>query len=891
MEFLYNSGHEKFDFTSLEELEKKAEELNQELPVSQNYDLLFTPVEVNGFSLPNAFAVQPMEGCDADEEGRPGRLTNRRYKRFAAGGAGLLWMEATSIVKEGKANPHQLMMTERTLSSMQKLRTEVKEAAAESMGEAHEPLMVLQLTHSGRYSKPHGFPEPIIAQHSEILDNDQGLTEDYPLISDQKLDELQDKYIRAAELAAEAGFKAVDIKACHGYLLNEILAAHTRKNSKYGGSYENRTRFIKEVVRKIKQNNPDLILGTRLNVYDAIPYPYGFGMAEDGSMKPDLTEPIRLIEELSALGVKMVNIAVGNPYYNPHVERPFDSNIAGGYIPEEHPLENIAENMKITRKIHQAVGDKVLTVASGLSWLRQFVPQVAAGLKEKDWGDIIGLGRAFFAYPDLVKDLKEQGKLDKDKICISCSSCSQMMRDGVKAGCPVRDSEIYAPIFRAGRLQNKDYVSSLAELCRDCAPASCQSGCPAEVDVPGFIQAVAAGKEKEAYSILRMTNNLPEVCAYICPAEAQCEGACVQRNIGEKEVPIQDIQRYVSQKARKEGWTGIEVNGRLKNEEIAVLGAGAAGLSCAAELLEKGYKVTVFEARKRPGGTAEEVIPEERLKKDVFADEIRAIMGTVPEKRLTWKFNHQLGEDFSLSEIQDNFAAVFLGLGLKESTSLPLEGDKPLGVYQALDFLQKIKNDPDFNLPNKIAVIGGGNTALDAASQASVKAGSRGDVYLIYRRSFQQMPAWAVEIDNALKKGVHFLILQQPVEYLSNEQGWLSGLKMVRTVLGEPDEDGRRSPEVVPGTEQILKVDLVVEAVGQSLSPELRDIFTRHNIKIEGGLIDTVDSGTQTSVPGIFAGGDIINGGRTVVQAVFEGARAAREIDDFLHRNSVKNQL
>ncbi|MFW6278853.1 MAG: FAD-dependent oxidoreductase [Bacillota bacterium] len=881
MEFLHESGHEKFNYDNIDELKEKLQELGQKLPFSDDYDVLFAPVEFKNISLPNSFAVQPMEGCDASRDGVPGKLTFRRYKRFAAGGSGLLWMEATAVKRRGKANPYQLMMTEKTAPELKKMRQEVQKAARESMGTEHKPLMVVQLTHSGRYSKPNGFPEPIIAHHSEVLDHKHDLEADYPLISDQELDELQENYVTAAGLAAEAGFKAVDIKACHGYLLNEILGSHTRKNSKYGGSYENRTRFIKEVAQKIKKQNPELIVGTRLNVYDAMPYPYGFGMAEDGSMKPDLTEPIRLIKELADIGVEIVNIAVGNPYYNPHVERPFDSTVDGGYIPGEHPLENIGENMKITRKITEAVGDRVLTVASGLSWLRQFVPDVGAGLVKEKWAKIIGLGRAPFAYPDLVKDLQEKGKLIKNKLCISCSSCTQMMRDGVQAGCPVRDSEVYAPIYRQGRLKSTEYVSELAEICRDCAPASCQGGCPANVDIPGFIQSVARGEDKKAYSILRQTNNLPEVCAYICPAEAQCEGECVQANIGEGPVPIQDIQRYVSEKAREEGWAQIEVQEK-SNERIAVIGAGPAGLSCATELLERGYQVTIFDAGEKPGGTAEEVIPEERLKDKIFAREVKAIMGQVPEDRVTWKFEQSLGQDFSLAEVKENYDAVFLGPGLTESTSLPLGETKPEGVYQALDFLREIKGNTGLEVPAKVAVIGGGNTAMDAASQAAERLGEEGDVYLIYRRSFKQMPAWPAERDNAQKKGVHFLILQQPTEYVTDEQGNLTGIKMVRTELGRPDESGRRSPRPVEGTEQLINVDLAIEAVGQRLASDLKDILNENGIELSEGLIVTEQDSQQTSISGIFAGGDIINGGKTVVQAVFEGAEAAREIDDYL---------
>ncbi|MFW5980920.1 MAG: hypothetical protein ACOCRB_02730 [Halanaerobiaceae bacterium] len=449
MEYLFHSGHEKFNFDNIEEIKEKLNKLNQNLPFSKNYSSLFKEVSLENKIIPNSIAIQPMEGCDGSEKGEPEELTFRRYKRFGSGGAGLIWMEATAVENRARANPGQLFLNDNTASEFKKLREQTLESAVKTMGKDHKPIIVIQLTHSGRYSKPEGESEPIIAHHSQILDPEMSLSCDHPLITDKELDQLQRKYVEAATLAKEMGYDGVDIKACHGYLINELLGAYTRENSKYGGSYENRTRFLKQVIKRVKAKNPDLIVTTRLNVYDAIPYPYGFGMDQDGSMKPDLTEPIKLIRELHQLGVNMINIATGNPYYNPHVERPFDTNVKGGYIPEAHPLENVSKNMEITKKIQKKVPEAIITIASGLSWLRQYVPALGAGLKENDWCDLIGLGRMALAYPDFVKDLKEKGELDPQKICISCSSCSQLMRDGKSSGCVIRDREVYGPIYNS----------------------------------------------------------------------------------------------------------------------------------------------------------------------------------------------------------------------------------------------------------------------------------------------------------------------------------------------------------------------------------------------------------------------------------------------------------
>jgi len=267
------------------------------------------------------------------------------------------------------------------------------------------------------------------------------------VISDEQLEELEDRFVEAAELASEIGFDAVDIKSCHRYLNSELLSAFTREGN-YGGSFDNRTRFLVNIVDKIKQSLGDAIDVTlRLNVYDAIPYPYGWGVDKDDYRKPDLSEPIQLVKILHNKGVKMVNITCGNPYYNPHVNRPYDS---GPYIPPEHPLEGVARMLGVAKAIQDNVPDMAV-LSSGLTWLRHLSPHVAAGGIKEGWFRIAGFGRMAFAYPDFARDLLEKGALNEKKCCIACGKCSEIMRDGGKAGCVIRDAKIYAPIYRAGR--------------------------------------------------------------------------------------------------------------------------------------------------------------------------------------------------------------------------------------------------------------------------------------------------------------------------------------------------------------------------------------------------------------------------------------------------------
>jgi len=439
------ANHEKFKYNSLDDLKEEIKKLNLSIPISEDLEILKRRIPMGDKDIPNSLGIHPMEGCDGTAEGKPDELTYRRYERFARGGAGLLWFEATAVVKEGRANPRQIYICQENKEEFKKLLNQSLAAAKDEFGDDHRPFTVVQLTHSGRYSRPTGEPEPIIATRNPYLG--RNLPEDYPLITDEELERLEDRFVEAAVLAKEIGFDAVDIKACHGYLNSELLSAFTREG-KYGGSFENRTRFLLNIIDKIKARlGHQLDIAVRMNAYDSVPYPYGWGVSKDDFLKPDLTEPIKLVKILYDKGVKLINISTGNPYYNPHVGRPYD---IGYYIPPEHPLEGTARMLDIIKQIQQSVPDMVV-MATGFSWLREFAPYVAAGGIQEGWFTIAGFGRQAFAYPDFAKDIITKGAMDRRKCCIACSKCSEIMRDGGKAGCVIKDAKIYAPIYKEGR--------------------------------------------------------------------------------------------------------------------------------------------------------------------------------------------------------------------------------------------------------------------------------------------------------------------------------------------------------------------------------------------------------------------------------------------------------
>ena len=440
--------HESFHYASLDALRESADALDVRLPLSARTEVLREPLTLAGRTLRNRLAIQPMEGCDGTADGRPDALTLRRYRRFAQSGAALIWAEAVAVVPEGRANPRQLWLTEQNLDAFKAMTEDIRETALRESG--FEPLLIMQATHSGRYAKPDGPPAPMIAYHSPVFEKDKPL-DDACIVTDDYLEALPERYAASARLARLAGFDGMDIKACHRYLICELLSAFERPG-RYGGSFGNRTRLLREAVAAAKAAVPaSFIVTSRLNLYDGFPYPYGWGVRGDGGLTPDMAEPVRLIELLHGeLGMRLLNVTVGNPYVNPHVNRPYDS---GPYEPEEHPLEGVARICACTAEVKRHFPN-LAVVSSGPSYLRQFSAHLAAGMVESGQADIVGFGREAFAYPAFAKDILESGRLDAGQCCIACSKCSQLMRAGSVAGCVVRDRAVYLPIYRRDVLNN-----------------------------------------------------------------------------------------------------------------------------------------------------------------------------------------------------------------------------------------------------------------------------------------------------------------------------------------------------------------------------------------------------------------------------------------------------
>ena len=427
--------HETFHYSTLDSLRAAAAEVRADLPLQEDVSPLFRPLPLGAKAAPNRIAFQPMEGTDGTEGGAPGELTIRRYERFAKAGPGLIWFEAVATVPEGRASAHQLYLTEENVDDFRRLTDNIRETCLRENG--YTPVLVMQATNSGRYSKPHGYPEPMIAYSCPPLE-DTPLPADR-IVSDDDLRRFEEAYTKTARLCQQAGFDGMDVKCCHRYLACELLSAYTRPGE-YGGSFENRTRFLKNCYRAAQAglSSGEFFLTSRLNAYDGFPYPYGFGVRE-GSLEPDMTEAIRLIRELEAeFHIPLINITMGNPYKNPHVNRPYDH---GNYVPDEHPLEGVDRVMKGVSEIQHAVDIPVL--GSAFSYLRQFSTNLAAGMVAGGHAAMAGFGRMAFAYPDFVQDARKDGHIDPRRVCLTCGGCAKLLRAGTPAGCILRDREVY----------------------------------------------------------------------------------------------------------------------------------------------------------------------------------------------------------------------------------------------------------------------------------------------------------------------------------------------------------------------------------------------------------------------------------------------------------------
>ena len=427
----------------------------------------------------------------------------------------------------------------------------------------------------------------------------------------------------------------------------------------------------------------------------------------------------------------------------------------------------------------------------------------------------------------------------------------------------------------------EEQAVSEAERCLQCGEAQCVKGCPVEVDIPAFINLIRERRFGEAIRKVKEKNSLPAVCGRVCPQEEQCQANCTLGKVGDP-VSVGRLERFVADWEREQGYE-ISQKSTSTGMKVVVVGAGPAGLTAAAELAKLGHEVVVFEALHKPGGVLIYGIPEFRLPKKIVEAEAEYI----GKLGVAIKMNVMVGKLYTLKELLERFDAVFLGTGAGLPLFMRVPGENLCGVYSANEFLIRVNlmkayAFPEYDTPicvgERVAVVGGGNVAMDAA-RCALRLGAR-EVKIVYRRSHEEMPARAEEIENAEEEGIIFEFLTNPKRFIGNERGWVKAMECIRMCLGEPDESGRRRPVPIEGSDFMMDEDTVVIAIGRSPNPVIQQ--TTEGLQVtKWGTIVTDENG-KTNIEGVYAGGDIVTGEATVISAMGAGKKAARAIHEYL---------
>ena len=429
----------------------------------------------------------------------------------------------------------------------------------------------------------------------------------------------------------------------------------------------------------------------------------------------------------------------------------------------------------------------------------------------------------------------------------------------------------------------EDMAIREAMRCLRCRKRPCMSGCPLKMRIPEFIEKVAEGEFEAAYAIIRSCSTMPEICSRVCPQENQCEGHCIRGKRSEP-VSIGLLERFVTEWHKANGKTDVFPGERSAGRKVAVIGAGPAGIACAEELADLGYAVSIVDAAEEPGGVMLYGIPNYRLPKSILAEKISEL----ERKGVRFIRNTTVGEYFTTDELiqREGYEAVFIGTGADQPTFIQIPGSDAAGVCTAHAYLTGI-NMEQVGLPRisldipqgrRVAVIGAGNVAMDAARCALRRGAEK--VQIVYRRSFDEMPARKDEIREAMEEGVEMLLLTQPVEIRTDESGKVCGMICERLQLGKPDKSGRRQPEVIPDSRYKIECDMVIMALGSKQSMRLLNATSDLEGDSHGAIL--ADETGATSRPGIFAGGDAVTGPATVSKAVFAGKTAAASMDAFI---------
>lgn len=608
--------------------------------------------------------------------------------------------------------------------------------------------------------------------------------------------------VAAARLALEAGFDGVDIQGDRATL--------------------------PETLSRIRDAVPGLLLATRLCVYEGVRN--GFGVSQTDFRACDLTPPTQYADRLAKSGLQLLNLTSKNPI----LIGPERGTRAGAdhETPDEHPLMTLARQLTLVRALQSAFPTLPM-VGSGLSWLRQFVPEVAAGAVHLGWMQFAGLGRSALAYPDLPSQILAGEKPEPGKTCMVCAACTQLERAHRAVGCVLRDPVAYGPVFRDMRRLDADRLLAGAARCHLCEAAPCIAGAPTRTDIPAFIKSFREGRVREAYEIIRIKNPLPRLVSQTSPFWLEDEGSCIEVTLSGEAVPIRDLQYTVAWRLGEQGATGIRIPKRCSAKTVAIIGGGPTGIAAATRLLELGHKVDLHETSDRLGGVAARLLAANRPIENPKTEIDALLQPALDADRLKIHFGSTLGKNIFVQELLALHDSLLLAVGLWKEPSL----GAVQGVLGALAFLEH----PTTPIPSRVAVLAGGDSAMDACR--ALKSRGASEIYIVFGGPRSGLH-WHMSEDWFATPGVHAMMNWRPLRYETNSAGILAGVHLEHTEFG---------------TEIMLPVDLVIEATGLEL--------------------DEISLPTEARESAcLFTAGAMVNGGASVGQCVAEGLAIAEKI-------------
>ena len=750
-------AYQPFYIHSVADLRNEIARLGLGIPLDDDLTRLAQPVSIGRKLIPNRFCAQPITGGDAQSDGAPGALTRRRYRRYAEGRFGLIWVELTVIGPAEK--PGRLCLNEGTVAAFRAMVTEMRASAVDN------PVIVIQLA----------------SAESDLM-------------------------IEGAKLAEEAGFDGVDLQ-CPRDALPETLA-------------------------RVQESAPDLLLAARVCAYEAMRG--GFGVSAEDYRKFDPSGPIRFVQHLRANGLHLLNVTSASPCLRGSergVRRRSDAE-----QPDEHPLMTLDRQMILARTLREAVPD-LPVVGSGFSWLRQFLPQVAAGALRDGIMDFAGLGRSALAHPSAPAEILANGRMEAGSTCMVCFACSQLHDEGETVGCVLRDAEAYGEAYRQMRRSDSDQLIAGAARCHLCEAAPCVSASPTRTDIPAFIQAFRNGDESRAYEIIRARDPLPELTSRLSPAWLESEGACIESTLTGTPVPILDMQYAIAWRARARGQTGVHVPPNPTGKRVAVVGGGPTGVAAVIRLIELGHVVHLYEQTERLGGVPERVLSRQRVLVNPKAEIDAILQPALSAARLALHFGVTFGKDIHLADLRAVHDAVLVATGLWQERSL----GKARGVIGALDFLEM----PGPPVPGRVAILAGGDSAMDAAR--AVQSRGAKEIFIVFGGPRSEMH-WHMPESWFATPGVQAMMNWKPLGYETDPEGRVNGVRL-------------RHSELHMNT--ILPVALVIEAMELQVADAVRAALSDENGRI-------------------YTAGALVNGGASVGHCVAEGLAIAETIHEDL---------